>query len=257
MALLIELHNMPVHTLSKTGRRYSINDYSATSPTRGDAPGNYNLLGWWRADDLGLAGGATVVTWISVVNSIVATSVNSPTYATADIAGKPTVTFPGSAYFNLGSPYLNLTDASTGGNWTIACVCHASVDSEIVGVAGQNLQVRKFRSGTNNISIYTGGSDVQSNTFTSTANQAVICWWVHNSSGNMLWYENKYTRGSTTGYANFPSTHNQIGTSGIGGTMTGGMAELCVWRAALTGVQITSLFDTYFQVRYPGVFYTT
>ena len=113
--------------------------------------------------------------------------------------------------------------------------------------------MRKFRSGANTISVYNGTSEVVSNTFSGVASAPTVCWYVQNSS-NIAFYESAATRGGA-GYANYTQTHNEMGHTGIGGTLSGAIVELCAWKQALTPTQISSLFSTYFNLRYPGVFY--
>jgi hypothetical protein len=243
---------MPVHILSRSNRRYNVNDYAVAPGTGGDRPSNYSLLAWWRASDLSgiYTNGQTVVTWNSVGSTYVASAVNTPTYTAADIANGPTVTFNGSSYFTL-SPSLNLTIA----NWTVAVVCHIGQDSEVMGNNTGNYQMRKFRSGANTISVYNGTSEDVSSGFSSTGAQPVICWYVF--GGNTIsYYENTYTRGGPNGWTTYPVAMNELGTTGIGGTAVGGISEYCIWNVTLNSSQISSLFATYFQVRYPNVFYT-
>ncbi len=241
---------MPVHTLSRS-RRYSINDYAITPGSGGDRPSNYSLLHWWRASDLSgiYSNGQTIVTWNSVGSTCVASAVNTPTYTASDIANSPTVTFNGSSYFTL-SPSINFNLPG----WTVAVVCHVGADSEVMGSSAGNYQMRKFRSGANVLSVYNGSSEDVSDGLSSGANQAVICWYVY-STNVISYYENTYTRGSH-GWSTYPVAFDRLATTGIGGTLTGGVSEYCIWNVTLNSSQISSLFSTYFQVRYPNVFYT-
>jgi hypothetical protein len=246
---------MPLHTLSRS-RRYSINDYGMTTPFRGDTPSNYNLIAWWKASSLlgTYTDGQTVVSWPDVTAAVTATAVNTPTFATNDAGfGKPAVVFNGSSYFNL-SPSVNLTDANTAGTWTVAFVIRTTADSQVLGVGGQNVQMRRRRSGANNISVYNGSSEVTSTTFSGDINSPSLCWYVA-SAATIRFYESAATRGGPSGWSNYVHQHNQLGTTGIGGTMSGAVAELCIWKQALTADQITSLYSTYFTVQYPAVLY--
>lgn len=237
-----------IHTLSRPYRRYRLGDVTSTSATAN--PAWYSLLAWWRASDLALADGASVSTWNSIVGSSVASAGSAPTYkTTAGPGGVPSVLWSG------GSTYLNITPSLSLNlsTWTVGAVVISNGDGQLLGSSGVNYQMRKFRSGANNISVYNNSVDVQSNTFTTVYNNAVVCWWVYSGAG-ISFYENQTARGGPTGWSTYSSPIDQMGRTSYGGNWSGYTSEICVWDVTLPPAAISTLYLNYFVPRYNNVF---
>lgn len=236
-----------IHTLSRPYRRYRLGDVTSTSATVN--PGWYSLTQWWRASDLALSDGASVSSWASIVGSSVATAGAAPTYRSIAGPGSvPSVLWGGSQYLNV-SPTINLTVSE----WTVAAVVTSAADGQLLGNSSNNWQMRKLRSGANNISVYNGGTDIQSNTFTTAGPNPVLCWWVYNASG-ITFYENQTARGGPTAWATYGGNLDYMGRTSYGGNWSGYTSEICIWNVTLNATQISNLYMNYFAPRYNNIF---
>jgi hypothetical protein len=99
--------------------------------------------------------------------------------------------------------------------------------------------------------------DFISNTFSSSMTQSTVGWvGEYSSSANKAnkldFFENKYLRGGHPGNltVNMTANFTTIGVNSTN-TMSGSLAELCVWTASMTASDIVRMFDDYFLPRYP------
>ena len=235
-----------IHTLSRPYRRYRLGDVTSTSAAPN--PAWYSMLAWFRASELGLSDGAPVSSWPSLVGTIVATAGSAPTYrTTAGPGGVGSTLWSGNRLVM--SPTLNLTTAA----WTVAAVVTSTADGQLLGNSANNWQMRKYRSGANVISVYNGGTDIQSSTFGTVYNNPVVCWWVYSASG-IAFYENETPRGGPSGWSTYPGNLDWIGQTSYGGNWSGYVSEICIWNVTLNATQISGLYTNYFSPRYNNIF---
>lgn len=250
-----------IHVLHRGSRRYNLNDYTSMPATVN--PSSFPLVAWWRSTDMNFSNNASISgsnKWYSTGTPTIYTasiSTGGLTYVSNSIDSQPSAVGTGaSTNFLTVISSINLT---TSGNtfWTIAVVCYTNSDTFLLGNNASNIQVRKYRSSVNNISLYDGTTEIISNTFSSSISQPVVCWYQRDNSGNGNFYENKYARGINASWPTFNATINVIGEAAfLGSYLNGGISEICIWSVALSSTNISNLFDQYFNVRYPSVFYT-
>jgi hypothetical protein len=227
------------------------------------SPSDYPLMAWWRASDLTLSVGTPIessTNWKTIVGNYTASgNVSSgPTYEINQNSSQPGVVFNGINQSLSINPPLDFTSAGHP-TFAIAVVCHASIDGIIFGNSTINMQIRKFRIGANDISMYGGpidNSDRPSSIFSSSASQPVVCWWQHDMPPEATFYENKYNRGGPASWVEFENVFNEMGATSFGGYTNASISEICIWSSSINQTAVTNLFDNYFKPRYPNVFYT-
>lgn len=221
---------------------------AASGSQYSDLPSNYaNLAAWWKADSLALTDGTAVASWTDSStnsNTLTASGTQRPTYKTAIYNGQPTVRFNGST--NL-MAFTNQINFGTNGDFTIIGICMASTDSILFGDFQNNIQIRKFRSGANNISKYFGVADQTSDTFSSAAGALVCCGW--RRTGNQCQFrENATSRNVSTDGTAFQL--NRMSFVSFAEVWTGDICEACIYTAYRTDGEVDSLYNNYFKLKW-------
>ncbi len=207
------------------------------------------LLAWWKADSLSLSNNDPVSSWTdSSGNGKTATgsSITRPLYKTSIFGSMPAVVFDGSD----DEMSFSNTSLTTEGAYTIIWVGKISADSIIVGNDTTNIQIRKYRSSSNNISKFFDSIDQQSSAFSTAFNAAVMCTW-RRPAGSVTvntFFENATTRGTANDTNGF--TLNRIGRTSYGGFANGSFGEICIYNSNLSDANISSLYADYFAGRW-------
>jgi hypothetical protein len=244
-----------LHTLNRGYRRYTLSEYGTETFTAFN-PSAYPLVVWWRADSLNLLNGDPVTgsrTWVALNNSayVASVSTNGPVYTTNAIGTMPALKFNGSSQtlnISVGIDIANLYSY-----WTLAVVCSASNgDGNFLGNLTTNIQIRRYVSSANNISLYNNAAQSLSDNFATTAAGTMICWYQRKSPGSSSFYENKTARGGAP-FGVMQAAVNVIGRTSYGGYTPAAISEICIWSGSLSSTDITNLYDNYFKPLYPSL----
>ena len=215
---------------------------------------------WLRAEDLSALGeggriGTGSNSWFDHINSSISasqpTATSRPYYLTTNFAGgKAGVHFTASLSqgLTLNRTFLFPTE------WTCQVLFKGNgTDSIIMGNPTINSQLRRFRSGANNMSAYGGGADIASDAFSSSISQSVVLTWI--ASGSFIsMYEGIYIRKPLIGMGPDQSW-NTIGYTSFGGFATGSIAEICMWSGSLSS-SLINIYNNYWKVKYSSeIFY--
>jgi hypothetical protein len=247
-----------LHTLHRGGKRFYLNDYGSNTVT----PYSYPLIAWWKSSAITYANptvlSGSLVPWRTIDGGGYLASGSTSTGPTYQITSSVIPSLNNSlVVFNSQNlaviPSLNLTNSL----FTMAVVCYSSAEGVIFGNSTTNLQVRKFRSGVNNISIYDGVTEAISSTFSTVAGNPVVCWYQHVSSGGVVnFYENQTARGTSVAWRGFSSTglDRMCGNLAAPTSFVGGISEIIIWRYVLSLDEVKNMYLNYFKLNYPGAF---
>lgn len=172
-----------------------------------------------------------------------------PLYKTGIIDGKPVIRFDGTDdYLQYGS------DIALGtGDYTIIFVgtITAATDAMVMGWSSGNIQIRCNRSGAQTISKFLGVSDQSSQVFTNPSNVVGMKVW-QRSGIAMKFYENltDQSLGANDGSSFSLST---IGKTSFGGFMPGDLLALGICTAAVSAMDLASLYTDYLKPKYPSL----
>jgi hypothetical protein len=249
--------------LHRESRRYTLPssivysillDTSSLSPT--PAPSDYPLIAWWRADSLTLPN-LTVISgsnkpWASIDthgNVITGSTSTGPKYqVSSSVFSQSVVVFAGQ---NLRCYPIDLSSAI----FTMAIVCYSSADGMLIGSSDTNLQIRKFQSAANTISMYNRFVTIVSSTLSTAAGKPVVCWFQRDNTGTARFYENQTARGTSVAWAGFGGSNlNEIGDYQSSLPFTGGIIEIAIWNYAFSAAEIKNMYLNYFKIHYPGAF---
>ncbi len=161
-------------------------------------------------------------------------------FRTGGIGGtKPSVEISGTT---LVIPPLTVT-----GDFSIIIVAETLGDTSWLGNNAANVQIRRRRTGVNNMSFFSGtGSEVISDVFSSAAGAVTMMTW-RRSGTTVSFRENKTARNYGTNGGAF--TLNRIGASQFVGGI-GDLGEIVYYTIALTDLQVDLLYDNYFKNRW-------
>lgn len=181
--------------------------------------------------------------WIdqSLEGNDATTGSGNVTFRTASIGG---------AYpcLEIGGSNLVIPDITVAGDFTIIVVAETLGDTSWLGNSAANVQIRKRRSGANVASFFPGApSELISDTFGSGISDLVMTTW-RRSGTTVSFRENKTDRNSGSNGGSF--TVNLVGTSQFVGGI-GNLAEIVLYKTALSDTATDSLYDNYFKDNWP------
>jgi hypothetical protein len=216
-----------------------------------------NLAAWWKADSLSLAdttpvgdGGASDWLDSSGNNKRLSqtTSGSRPVFRTNQFGALPAISFSGSTFLNVSSA-LTLS-----GDFTAIVVCKqaAGNDGELLGNSTTNIQARKNRSLTNNISMYAGNQELVSALFSSSQSALVACIWRRSGTAGSLREDiTDRTSGSPT-YSGSWNLDQVAKSTGAAGTnpFIGLIAEILVYSAFRSDSECDNLYNNYLKSRW-------
>ena len=164
-------------------------------------------------------------------------------FRTAGIAGThPALQFTGDSLI------IPAIAIALDGDFTIAVIAETLGDTAWLGNNAVNVQVRRRRSGVNNLSFFPGtGSEVISDGFAATAGDLMMVVW-RRSGDTVSFRENKIARGSGTNGGAF--TVNRIGNSAFVGGI-GDCGEIMMWDQFHDDTALDALYDDYAQPEWP------
>lgn len=164
------------------------------------------------------------------------------TFETNVFGARPAVRFGGAANnrFLFDGGFFSLTD------FTILCVTkNITGDSFALSRTSTNRQVRIFRSGVNVLSFLAGGSEIITATLATSETSARLNGWIRSGTA-MSFYENDTpVAGGVDGNA---IDLEQIGNESLSPLMDVG--ELVIYNSPLSGPDVQSLYDGYFQPKF-------
>jgi hypothetical protein len=194
---------------------------------------------------LNLVNGATINSWPDVTGIYSATSGTGPLFTTGYVGTFPAAVFSSGKSLTI-SPSITCFTTTT---WTVVAVIKSG-EGNVMGHSVNNYQMRyNYPSG--KASMYNGSSSLNADSFSTTAGQPLVVWFLHTTGGNGNFFENATGRGGG-GWTTYGAPLNWMGNTSYNGPLNGGIAELCVFSSDMTA-NITDLFNNYFHLRY-GVF---
>jgi len=222
------------------------------------APTDYgNLAGWWDADYLTYADATPIdnasAKWTDRSGNnnhlVQATAGNQPQVKTNIINGRKIVRFDGASSPN--NDKLSFTSTiSLTGDFTIIVVGLVTNDSILFGNSAANQQFRRWRSGVENISIYDGSSDQQSQTF-STAHGSVHAMGWRRTGTALKFRENITNRTGTPTATSLTFTLDRMGiTNPVFSMLAGDIAEAIIYTAYRTDAEVDNLYTNYLKAKW-------
>lgn len=202
-----------------------------------------NLVGWWKADSLALANGASVPTWTD--NSATgasltqATGATQPTYQTNVLNGFPVLRFNGSQY--LENATFSFVQPTT--MFVVSKYTTAGTSPTLIGAASAN-QNAIFYDASNFTNAYAGISLTGN---TSVLGSFIITTAQFNTASSLLHVNGTQQASGNAGSSNMTSL--RVGNNSSGNTIIGDVAELVIYNRVLTTAERASI-DTYLSNKY-------